>query len=146
MLEFLRRDFRSQLPELLPESAGSRLTSRGSRKQRSILPLRQFDSSREGACQQGRANQSFVMIIDLVVKARHPFDVLAHHSIEIDRATIGVNDPRPDDLQAILSVGNLGIVDTNYPRSLGNKQILARRRVVDVRADQSFHLARADRN
>ncbi len=77
------------------------------------------------------------MIINLVVKPCHSLYVLPHHSIEIDRAAIGVNDPCPDDLQAILRVSNLRVVDSNQPRSLRNQKIFACRRVVNVRANQS---------
>jgi len=47
--QILAGDFRPQLAELLAQRAGRRLTGRGSREQGSILPLRQRDSSREGA-------------------------------------------------------------------------------------------------
>jgi len=60
----------------------------------------------------------------------------------LNRAAIGVNDPCPDDLQAILPVSDLGVVHSNHPRSLGNQKIFACGLVfVDVRADQRFHLA-----
>ena len=47
--QILAGDFRPKLAELLAKRAGRRLTGRGSREQGSILPLRQRDSSREGA-------------------------------------------------------------------------------------------------
>src|SRR6266851_1716354 len=139
--QILARDFRTELPELLANRAGRRLTNRGRREQRCVLSLRQIDPRCEYAREQGKTDQSFVVIIYLVVKPSHALNVLANHSIKIDRAAIGVNDPRPDDLQAVLSVSDLGIVDSNHPRSLGNQEIFSRRRVVDVRADQSLYLA-----
>ena len=82
------------------------------------------------------------MVIHLVVKTSHALNILAHHSIEIDRAAIGINDPRPDYLQAVLSVGDLGVINSNQARSLRNQEVFSRRRVVHVRAHQRFYLAR----
>ena len=41
--QILAGDFRAQLAELLADRAGRRLTCRGGREQRSVLPLRQIN-------------------------------------------------------------------------------------------------------
>ena len=54
--QILAGDFRAQLAELLADRAGRRLTYRGRREQRSVLPLRQFDPRCEYAREQGKTN------------------------------------------------------------------------------------------
>src|SRR5271165_2463779 len=81
------------------------------------------------------------MIVDLVMKACHSLAVLPTHSIQVDGAAIGVDDSRPHDLQPILPVGNLGIVDSDQTRPLGNKKVFSSRRIVDIGSDERFDLA-----
>src|ERR1700732_4954974 len=52
-----------------------------------------------------------------------------------------MNDPRPDYLQAVLSIGDLGIINSNQARSLRNQEVFSRRRVVHVRAHQRLYFA-----
>jgi hypothetical protein len=72
--------------------------------------------------QQPRLEQLAPMMIDLVLKPSISPGVSTRLPLKDDRSAIRHNQARPDQEDARLAEGNLAVVDSDQPRSLGTKR------------------------
>jgi hypothetical protein len=74
-------------------------------------------------------------MVNGVAKTRLTPRVLADHPVEIERRSIGKYDPVPNRLDAVLPIGDCGVVGTGQAGSLGIRTYFPGGRLVHVLAD-----------
>ena len=65
------------------------------------------------------------MAVNLIPEAGETVLILAEHSAEIQRRTVGVDKPVPDNLNAILPISQVGVVLSDRARALRNQDVTA---------------------
>ena len=104
--------------------------------------LRDIERGGEHAGKHGKSQKATIMVVYLVPEPGVAMGIEPHHTVEIDRGSVGVDDAAPGDLHAVLTVGNSRVVPPDQTRSLRDQKVEARRRVVDIRSHQRLQLSR----
>ncbi len=82
------------------------------------------------------------MVVHAVLHAGISFSVRTRLFVKDDRLTVRHDQPRPDELDAGLGIGNLAIVLADQARALRDEEILAGWAVIDVFRHLGGDLAR----